>query len=174
MWHRAVARGGTDGELHEPCCCHSVWKQSVKRPERRDQTKTKHLQISLPKKAADDVLQKPHSLLLNKLRDHVAQYGSHRIKSLIGSTDICKTNIVKENLLYNENCNCFAEFRPRLHNAEAKRDDFGRQEEVDHIGRVILHQCTDNAQGSESQVLERARLGSCVKKGIEEKGDVSY
>lgn len=120
------------------------------------------------------MLQKPHSLLLNKLRDHVAQYGSHRIKSLIGSTDICKTNIVKENLLYNENCNCFAEFRPRLHNAEAKRDDFGRQEEVDHIGRVILHQCTDNAQGSESQVLERARLGSCVKKGIEEKGDVSY
>lgn len=149
-------------------------KKSAKKLERDMGTHIKRLGISLPKEAADDMLQKPHSLLLNKLRDHVAQDGSDRIKSLISGTDICKTDIIKKNLLYNENRHRLAEFGPSLHDAEAKRNYFSRQEEVDHVRRVILHQCADNTEGGESQVLEGTRLGGGVKEWIEEKRDVSF
>lgn len=110
--------------------------------------------------------------MLDKLCNHVAQDGSHGIEPFVGSTDVCEANVVEKDLLYDEDGHCLAKLRSGLHNPEAERNDLRGQEEVDHIGRVILHQSTNDAQGGETEIFKRARLGSRVQERIEEKRDV--
>lgn len=111
--------------------------------------------------------------MLDELCHHVAQDGSYGIEPFVSSTNICEANIVEEDFLYNEDGHGLAEFRPGLHDPEAERNDLRGQEEIDHIGRVILHQSTDHAQGGKTEILKRARLGGSVQEGVQEKRDVS-
>lgn len=79
------------------------------------------------------MLEKPDRLLLHQLRHHVTEDRTHGVESLVCGADVCQTDIVEEYLLNDENCDGLAQFRAGLHNAKAKRDNFGSQEEVDHI-----------------------------------------
>jgi hypothetical protein len=101
-WHRAKAQEGTVGVLLEPEHCHSnffglaafsdlVWKNS-------------------PKKATDNMLEKSCSLLLDKLRNHIAKNRAYSIESLISGTYVVESVIVQEDFLDNEYRDCLAEF----------------------------------------------------------------
>ena len=111
--------------------------------------------------------------MLYQLGDHVAENGAHRIESLVCRTNVAQANIVKENLLYNENGNGLAKLRSGFHDPKTERDDLGGQEEVDHIGRIILHQGADHTQRRQTEVLEGARLGCGIEERVKEKRDVS-
>lgn len=77
------------------------------------------------------MLEKTDGLLLYKLANHVAEDGTNCVEALVSLTDVRKTNVVEENLLYDEDGYSLAELRACFHDAQAKRDDLGRQEEVD-------------------------------------------
>lgn len=111
-----------------------------------------------PKEASHDVLEKSDRLLLHQLSDHIAEDSAHRIEPLVCRANVCQANVVKKDLLNDEDGNSLAQLGPGLHNAKTQRDDLGRQEEVDHIRRIILHQCPDNAQRCETKVFEGARF----------------
>lgn len=101
---------------------------------------------NLPKKTANDVLKEPDRLLLDKLADHVTEDSANGVEALVSLTDVRKTNVVKENLLYDEDGYGFAELRTCLHDAQAKRDDFGCQEEVDDLRGVVLDKGANDAE----------------------------
>lgn len=50
--------------------------------------------MSIPKKAAHNVLEQADGLLFHKLVDHVAKYGAHSIKALVGLTYVGKTDVI--------------------------------------------------------------------------------
>lgn len=118
------------------------------------------------------MLQQPHSLLLNKLVDHVAQNGSHGIKPLISLTDVLKAKIVEEDLLNDENGHGLAQFAASLHDTETKRDDFGGEEKVDDFAAIVLDKGANDAERGETEVFEGSGLGGGVEEWIEEEGDV--
>jgi hypothetical protein len=80
------------------------------------------------------MLEKSCSLLLHKLRDHVAQYRTNRIESLICCANIVQPMIIEKDLLDDEYSHGLAELGAGLHDSEAERDNFGGEEEVDDIG----------------------------------------
>jgi hypothetical protein len=82
--------------------------------------------------------------------------------------DVRKTDVVEEDLLYNEDGDGFAELGTSLHYAQAQRDDLGSQKEVDDFRRIVLYECANDTERSKAKVLERARLGRCVEERIEE------
>ena len=59
--------------------------------------------------ATNDMLEESDRLCLDELIDHVAKDGADGEKALIGVTDVREPGLVKEDLLYNENCDCFGE-----------------------------------------------------------------
>jgi len=120
------------------------------------------------------VFQQSCCLLLYQLRHHVAQHGSHSIKSLICCADIVQAMVIKKDLLYNENGNCLAKLRTSLHDTQTQRDDFCRQEEVYNVRGVILDQCTNDTEGGQSQIFEWSGLGSGVKEWVQEEWDMGY
>ena len=61
--------------------------------------------------------------------------------------NVAKPGIVKKNLLHDEDSHCLAQLRACLHDAKAKRNNLGSQEEVDNIGRVVLDKGSDNTEG---------------------------
>lgn len=113
-------------------------------------------------------------MLLNQLSNHIAEDRTDCVETLIGRTDVVETIVVEQNLLNNENRDRLAELAARLHNTQAQRDDLRRKEEVDNFARVVLHQCANNTQRSESEIFERSRLGRRVEERVEEEGDMSY
>lgn len=106
------------------------------------------------------------------MRNHIAKNCADSVEALVGGANVIKAIVVQENLLDNEDGNRLAELRARLHDAKTQRDDFGREEEVDDVGRIILHQGANHAQAGKSKVFERSRLGGRVEERIEEEGDV--
>lgn len=80
------------------------------------------------------MLQQSGGLLFHKLRHHVAQYSSHGIESLVCRADVVESMIIEQDLLDNKDSDGLAQLRSRLHDAQAQRDDFCGQKEVDHIG----------------------------------------
>lgn len=63
----------------------------------------------------------------------------------------------------NEDSDGFRQFRSILHDAQTERNDFGRQEEINDVGVVILlDEGANDAEGSEAEILERSSFGSCV------------
>lgn len=92
------------------------------------------------------MLEQANGLLLDELCDHVAENSAHCIESLVCGANVAQSNVIKKDFLYNENCDSLTQLRSSLHDTKTKRDDLGCEEEVDHIGRVILHQCADNTQ----------------------------
>ena len=96
------------------------------------------------------MLEESCRLLFHKLRDHVAQYSSDCVESLICCANIIQTMIIKKDLLDNEYSHGLAELRASLHNSEAERDDFGRQEKVDDVGRIVFNKSTDDSERGQS------------------------
>jgi hypothetical protein len=92
------------------------------------------------------VLEEANGLLLNQLVDHVAENGADCVETLVGLADVCEPNIVQEDLLYDEDGNSLTEFRTSLHDAQAKGNDLGREEEVNDFGRIVLDKRADYAK----------------------------
>ena len=55
------------------------------------------------------MLEQSCSLLLNELRNHVAEDCTNSIESLICGANIVQPMIIKEDLLHNEDCDSLAE-----------------------------------------------------------------
>jgi len=114
------------------------------------------------------------SLLLHKLVHHVAEHRTHCVEPLIRLANIRQPDIIQENLLDNEDGDRLAELRTRLHDPKAKRNDLSGEKEVDDLGRIILDQRTDDAKGSQAEVLEWTRLRRRVEERIKEERNVGY
>lgn len=120
------------------------------------------------------MLKKPSRLLLHQLSNHVAKYGTDRIEPFVGSTYIVQPGVVEQNLLHDEDGNGFRQLGACLHDPKAERNDLGRQEEVDNLGRVVLDQGADDSEAGEAKIFEGARLGGGVEEGIEVQRDVGW
>ena len=105
-----------------------------------------HGRGDLPKEAPNDMLQQTDSLLLDELVDHVAQNGADGVKALIGLADVRQANVVKQDLLHNEDRDGLAELGAGLHDTKTERNDLRGEEEVDDLGRVILDKRTDDTK----------------------------
>ena len=119
-----------------------------------------------PKKATDDMFEQTNSLLLDELINHVAEHSAYSVEALVGLTDVREARIVKQNFLYDEYRNGFAELRAGLHDAQAKRDNFRSEQEVDNLRGIILNKCADDTKRCESEILERSTFGRRVKERI--------
>jgi len=64
---------------------------------------------TIPKEAAYDVFEKSCCLLLHKLRDHVAEYRPHGVKTFICRANVVQAMIIKKDLLDNEDGHGLAE-----------------------------------------------------------------
>ena len=60
-----------------------------------------------------------------------------------------------------------------LESPETERNNLCCEEEVYHLLLVCLHECSNNPQAGQPQVLKRSRLGNCVQEGVEVERDVS-
>lgn len=103
---------------------------------------------SIPKKTPNDMLQQPHSLLLDKLGDHVAQYSPHSVEPFVGLADVLQAEVIEQDLLHNKDGHGFAKLAAGLHDAQTEWDYLGCEQEVDDFARVILDEGADYAQGS--------------------------
>lgn len=108
------------------------------------------LYSGIPQETADYVFEQSHSLLLHQLCDHIAQYRSDGIEALVSSANIVQTNVVQQYFLDNKYGDGLAQLRAGLHDAKAERNDLRGKEEVDHIGRIVLHKGTDDTERSEA------------------------
>lgn len=113
------------------------------------------------------MLEEPDGLLLDELTDHVTEDSANRVEALVSLADVREANVVKENLLYDEDGDGFAELGTGLHDAQAKRDNLGRQEEVDHFRGVVLDKGANDTKRGQAEILKRSRLGGCVEERIE-------
>jgi hypothetical protein len=98
-----------------------------------------------PEETADHMLQQPGCLLLNQLSYHIAEHRADSIEALICSTNIVESMIIEQDLLHDEDGHRLAQLRSSLHNAKAEWYDFGGQQEIDDIGRIILDQSSNYA-----------------------------
>ena len=104
------------------------------------------------------MLEQAHRLGLDELGNHIAQDGADGVEALVGGADVVEAVVVEEDLLHDEDGDRLAKLGASLHDAQAQRDDLGRQEKVDHLGRVVLDKGADDAQARQAQVLEGAGL----------------
>ena len=78
-----------------------------------------------------------------------------------------QTDIIEQNLLQDEGRDRFGQRRSGLHCPKARRNELGRQQEVDDMRIVDLDERSHDAQTGESEVFEgTTRIGS-VEKGID-------
>lgn len=92
------------------------------------------------------------------MSNHVAQDGSHGVKSLVRGTDVVESIVIEQDLLHDENGHSLAKLRASLHDAEAQRYYLCGKEEVDDVGGVILDQGANDAKARESQIFKGSRL----------------
>ncbi len=107
-------------------------------------------QKNSPQEAPHDMLQEPDGLLFDELRDHVAKHGADGVEALVRVADVGEAHVIEQDLLHDEDGHRLAELRPGLHDAQTQRDDLGRQQEVDHLRRVVLDQGPDHAERRET------------------------
>lgn len=112
------------------------------------------------------MLQQTNRLLFDQLIDHVGEDGANRVKALVRLANVRKSQVIQQNLLDNENSHRLAQLRAGLHYAKAQGYDFGREEEVDDVGRVILDERANDTERGQAEVFERARLGGSVQKWV--------
>lgn len=120
------------------------------------------------------MLQQPHRLLLHQLVDHIAQHGPHGIEPLVRLANVRQPHIIEQDLLDDKDGDRLGKLAARLHDAEAEWDNLRRQEKVDDIGRVVLDESSDYAQGREAEVLKGTGLGRRVEERVEEEGNVCW
>ena len=88
--------------------------------------------------APHDVLEETHCLCLDKLIHHVAEYCADGVKAFVCVAYVREARLVEEDLLNNEDRDCLGEFGSSLHDAQAKGDDFRREQEMNDRVIVIL------------------------------------
>ena len=98
--------------------------------------------------------------------DHVAEDCAYSIETLISLADVLQSKVVQKNLLHNKNGNSLAQLAAGLHDAKAKRNNLGGQEEVDDLAAVVLDKGADDAERSEAEILERTRLRRRVQEWV--------
>lgn len=108
------------------------------------------------------MLQQSDSLLLDKLVDHITKNGTDSIEALVSLANVLQSEVVKQDLLYDEDGDGFAELTTSFHDTETKRDDFGGKKEVDDFAAVILDKGTDDAEGGQAQIFKGTRFGGRV------------
>lgn len=118
------------------------------------------------------MLKQPCSLLLDQLAHHVAENGADRIEPLISGADVVEAIVVKKDLLHDKDGDSLAKLGSGLHDAQAEGNDFGGQQEVDDLGRIVLDERANDTEAGEPEVLERTRFGGGVKERIEIEGNV--
>lgn len=120
------------------------------------------------------MLQQACSLLLDQLAHHIAENGADGIEPLIGGTYVVQAIIVKKDLLHNKDGNGLAKLGSGLHDAQTERNDFGGQQEVDDLGRVVLDEGANYTKAGEPEVLERTGFGGSVEEGIKVEGNMGW
>ena len=118
------------------------------------------------------MLKQPSRLLLNQLRNHVAEDGADRVEALVRGADVVEAVVVEQDLLHYEDGHRLGQLGPGLHDAQTQRDDLGREQEVDHLGGVVLDKRPDDPQRGEPEVFKGTGLGRRVEERVEEEGDV--
>ena len=103
---------------------------------------------------------------------HIAEHVAHGIKALGGSTDVVQPHFIQQNLLYYERGDRLGQLQTRLHDAQAQRNDFCRQQKVNYLRIIHLDQSADDAQARQSQVLERASFACGVEERVQEERHV--
>lgn len=93
-------------------------------------------------------------------------------ESIIGLTDVRQAAVVEQNLLENKSRDSLRQLRSALHDPQAQRNNFRREQERDDFLLVGLHQRSDDSETCETQVLERTSLGRCVEERVEEQRNV--
>jgi hypothetical protein len=74
---------------------------------------------NIPKEAPNNMFEQADGLLLYKLVDHVAENGADSVEALVRLADVCKTNVVQQDFLDDEDGDRLAELGASLHDAEA-------------------------------------------------------
>lgn len=113
------------------------------------------------------MLEQTSRLLLHQLGDHVAKHCTHSIETLVRGADVVETVVVQQDLLDDKDGNGLGQLGACLHNSQTEGDNFGSQEKVDDLGRVVLNQGADDSKTSKAKVLEWARLGRRVEEWVE-------
>lgn len=113
------------------------------------------------------MLQETDGLGIDELVDHVVEDGRDGIEAFVGLADVVKTGLIEEDLLHDENGDCFREFAACLHDAKTKRYNFRREQKRDDFGVVILDERANHTQAGEPQVLERAGFARRVEERIQ-------
>jgi len=78
--------------------------------------KSPHLHV--PKETPNNVLEQADRLLFDKLVDHVAEDRADGVEALVCLANVCQTNVVQQDLLYDEDGNCLAKLRACLHDTK--------------------------------------------------------
>lgn len=105
--------------------------------------------------------------MLDELADHIAQYCTDRIESLVCGADVVQSIIVQQYFLHNEYGDRLAKLRAGLHDSKTEGDDLCGQKKVDDLRRVVLDKGADHAEARESKVFEGAALRRRVEERIE-------
>jgi hypothetical protein len=88
------------------------------------------------------MFQKPDSLSLDQLINHVAEHSPDGVESFVGVTDIRQSSFVEKDLLHDEYGHSLGELGSGFHDAEAERYYLCRQQKVDD-GAVIVLLCSN-------------------------------
>ena len=94
--------------------------------------------ITKPQVTPHNMLQQAYGLRLHQLVNHVTQHSHNREKSFVSVTNVCQTGLIEKNLLNDEDCDGFGEFRPGFHDAETEWNNFCGEQKVDDGVVVIL------------------------------------
>lgn len=130
--------------------------------------------LFVPKEAPHDVLKQTSSLLFHQLGDHVAEHCTDRVETLVCGTDVVEPVVVQQYLLNDENSNGLGQLGACLHDSQAQRNDLGGQEKVDNLGRIVLDKGANYSKTGKAKILEGARLGGGVEKGVEVQRDMRW
>lgn len=70
--------------------------------------------------------------------------------------NVSKPKVVEKDFLDDENGHCFAQLGSSLHDSKAQRYNLRGKKKVDHIGRVVLDESTDDPQRGEAKIFKRS------------------
>ena len=111
--------------------------------------------------------------LVVKLRDdHVVENRGNGKESLGCLAKVRKAIVVEKNLLNNKGGNCLTQLRATFHDAKAERNYLRLKKEADYLGVVNFHECADDAERGEPEVLEAAAFADRVEEWVQEERDM--
>mmetsp|Transcript_9584 Transcript_9584/g.24525 ORF Transcript_9584/g.24525 Transcript_9584/m.24525 type:complete len:245 (+) Transcript_9584:56-790(+) len=189
VWLRDVLRGvlrvglhavaDVDQELCEPPLCDQVVFQAGGEFEVLELLREAVLErvarprvVRQPQVAPNDVLEQPDGGLLSEQLHHTPQDGADGEEPRGGGAHVVEAHLVEENLLNDEGRHRLGQLASHLHRPQAERDYFRREQKVDDLRVVDLHERADDAQAREAEVLERPRPAHGVEKRVEKQGHV--